>query len=45
MFSVDLGQEYKVNIDGGLSKGTQVKYRKGIYWYITEIFNSDCIFS
>lgn len=33
MFSVKLSDKYKINMNGGSSKGTQDKYRKDEYWY------------
>lgn len=33
MFSVELSDKYKINMNGGSSKGTQDKYRRDEYWY------------
>ena len=33
MFNIKLSDKYKVNINGGSSKGTQDKYRKDNFWY------------
>lgn len=33
MFNIKLSDKYKINVNGGSSKGTQDKYRKDDFWY------------